>query len=49
MLQVQFQKRKSDLVVFRERAEALQKAVHILEEGISFSRDQVSHLWDTSM
>ena len=39
---MQFQKRKSDLALFKERAEALQKAVHILDEGIASSRSQVS-------
>lgn len=40
--QMQFQKRKSDLVVFKDRAEALKQAVGILEEGIAASRAQVS-------
>ena len=42
--QMQFQKRKSDLALFKDRAEALQKAVDILEEGIASSRAQVGYL-----
>ncbi|KAL0034643.1 hypothetical protein WJX77_000708 [Trebouxia sp. C0004] len=39
--QVQFQSRKTDLNLFKERAEALQQAVVVLEEGIATSRAQV--------
>ncbi|KAL0051989.1 hypothetical protein WJX82_005987 [Trebouxia sp. C0006] len=39
--QMQFQSRKTDLELFKERAEALQQAVVVLEEGIAASRAQV--------
>ena len=41
-LQVHIEKRKADLAVFKERAVALERAVHILDEGIASSRAQVS-------
>lgn len=40
-LQMQFEGRKADLAMFKERAEALHRAVVILEEGIAASRAQV--------
>lgn len=40
-VQMQFQSRKADLGLFKERAGALEQAVVILEEGISASRAQV--------
>ena len=46
-LQMQFEGRKADLTLLKERAEALQRAVVILEDGIAASRAQVhykSHL-----
>ena len=39
--QIQFEGRKADLAMFKERAEALHRAVVILEEGIAASRAQV--------
>ncbi|KAL3152957.1 hypothetical protein ABBQ38_011987 [Trebouxia sp. C0009 RCD-2024] len=39
--QMQFEGRKADLAMFKERAEALHRAVAILEEGIAASRAQV--------
>ena len=41
---MQFERRKADLGIFKERAEALQRAVTILEEGIAASRAQVCSL-----
>lgn len=41
-LQMQFEGRKADLAMFKERAEALCRAVVILEEGIAASRAQVN-------
>ena len=41
MVQMQFEGRKADLAMFKERAEALQTAVAILEKGIAASRAQV--------
>ena len=38
---MRFEGRKSDLAMFKERAEALHRAVVILEEGISASKAQV--------
>ena len=38
---MQFEGRKADLAVFKERAEALQKAVSVLDQGIAVSRAQV--------
>lgn len=38
---MQFEGRKADLAMFKERAEALHRAVAILEEGIAASRAQV--------
>jgi len=43
VVQMQFQSRKTDLELFKERAEALQQAVVVLEEGITASRAQVTH------
>ena len=40
-MQTQFQSRKADLATFKERAEALQQAVTVLQEGITASRAQV--------
>ncbi len=42
VVQMQFQSRKTDLELFKERAEALQQAVVVLEEGIAASRAQVT-------
>lgn len=42
---MQFEGRKADLAMFKERAEALQRAVVILEEGIATSRAQVCLLY----
>lgn len=42
-VQMQFEGRKADLALFKERAEALQRAVVILEEGIAASRAQVHY------
>lgn len=48
---MQFERRKADLAMFKERAEALQRAVVILEEGIAASKAQVaystSHAWSS--
>ncbi len=41
-MQMQFQSRKTDLELFKDRAEALQQAVVVLEEGIAASRAQVT-------
>lgn len=41
-VQMRVEKRRSDLAMFKDRAEALRKAVHILDAGIAFSRTQVS-------
>ena len=38
---MRFEGRKADLAMFKERAEALHRAVVILEEGIAASRAQV--------
>lgn len=49
-VQMQFQSRKADLGLFKERAGALEQAVVILEEGIAASRAQVTpHLLFFSM
>lgn len=45
---MQFQSRKADLAVFKERAQALQQAVDILEEGIAASRSQVRAAYSTN-
>ena len=42
VVQMQFQSRKTDLELLKERAEALQQAVVVLEEGIAASRAQVT-------
>ena len=44
-MQMQFQSRKTDLATFQERAEALERAIAVLEEGITNSRAQVSLCW----
>ena len=42
VVQMQFQSRKTDLELFKDRAEALQQAIVVLEEGIAASRAQVT-------
>lgn len=42
VVQMQFQSRKTDLELFKERAKALQQALVVLEEGIAASRAQVT-------
>ena len=42
---MQFERRKADLAMFKERAQALQRAVAVLQEGIAASRAQVCSMF----